>query len=57
MTTLAISGPIRPLLEPRLPADLDVRWFMTKEEALEAVPDAEIGWFDMYEQEAMVVTL
>ncbi|MEL7197586.1 MAG: D-2-hydroxyacid dehydrogenase [Pseudomonadota bacterium] len=57
MTILAISGLIRPLLEPRLPSDLDVRWFMTKEEALEAVPDAEIGWFDMYEQEAMAATL
>ena len=57
MTTLALSGLIRPLLEPRLPKGLDVRWFMTKEEALEAVPDAEIGWFDMYEQEAMAETL
>lgn len=57
MTILAISGLIRPLLEPRLPDDLDVRWFMTKEEALKAVPEAEIGWFDMYEQDAMVETL
>ncbi len=57
MTTLAISGLIRPLLEPQLPSDLDVRWFMTHEEALEAVPDAEIGWFDMYDQDAMVATL
>ena len=57
MTILALSGLIRPLLEPRLPKDLEVRWFMTKEEALEAVPDAEIGWFDMYEQEAMAETL
>jgi phosphoglycerate dehydrogenase-like enzyme len=57
MTILAISGLIRPLLEPRLPSDLDVRWFMTKEEALTAVPEAEIGWFDMYEQEAMADTL
>jgi len=57
MTILALSGLIRPLLEPRLPDDLDVRWFMTKEEALEAVPEAEIGWFDMYEQEAMADTL
>ncbi len=57
MTTLAISGLIRPLLEPRLPDDVDVRWFMTHEEALEAVPEAEIGWFDMYDQDAMVATL
>ena len=57
MTILALSGLIRPLLEPRLPGGLEVRWFMTKEEALTAVPDAEIGWFDMYEQDAMAETL
>lgn len=57
MTILALSGLIRPLLEPRLPKGLDVRWFMTKEEALMAVPEAEIGWFDMYEQDAMAETL
>ena len=57
MTILALSGLIRPLLEPRLPDDLDVRWFMTKEEALDAVPEAEIGWFDMYEKDAMADTL
>ncbi|TNE43893.1 MAG: D-2-hydroxyacid dehydrogenase [Sphingomonadales bacterium] len=57
MTILALSALIRPLLEPRLPADLDVRWFGTHEEALEAVADAEIGWFDMYDQAAMADTL
>ena len=57
MTTLAISGLIRPMLEPRLPQGLDVRWFMTKEEALGAVTEAEIGWFDMYDQQAMAETL
>jgi len=57
MTTLAISGLIRPLLEPRLPDDLSVRWFMTPEEAKEAVKGAEIGWFDMNDQAAMAETL
>ena len=57
MTTLAISGLIRPLLEPRLPGDLDVRWFMTADEAKEAVKGAEIGWFDMNDQQAMAETL
>jgi len=56
-TTLAISGLIRPLLEPRLPDDLEVRWFMTREEALEAVKGAQIGWFDMNDTDAMVATL
>ena len=52
-TTLALSGLIRPLLEPRLPPGLDVRWFMSAEEAIEAVAGAEIGWFDMYDHAAM----
>lgn len=57
MTILALSGLIRPMLEARLPANLDVRWFMTHDEALEAVADAEIGWFDMNDQQAMAETL
>ncbi len=56
-TTLAISGLIRPLLESRLPADLDVRWFMTPAEALEAVKGAEIGWFDSNNKDDMVASL
>ncbi len=57
MTTLAISGLIRPLLEQQLPKDLDVRWFMSPEEAQDAVKGAEIGWFDMNDKDAMVATL
>ncbi len=57
MTSLAISGLIRPLLEPRLPQGLDVRWFVTHEEALEAVKGAEIGWFDSNSKEDMVRSL
>jgi phosphoglycerate dehydrogenase-like enzyme len=57
MTTLAISGLIRPMLEARLPEGLDVRWFMTHEEAQVAVADAEIGWFDMNDKDAMAETL
>jgi len=53
MTVLALSSLIRPLIEERLPEGLDVRWFSTKEEALEAAAEAEIGWFDMYDREAM----
>ncbi|MEM1053660.1 MAG: D-2-hydroxyacid dehydrogenase [Pseudomonadota bacterium] len=57
MIKLAASGLIRPLLEPQLPADLEVSWFLTHEEALEAVKGAEIGWFDMNEKEAMAKAL
>ena len=56
-TVLAISGLIRPLLEPRLPDDLDVRWFMTPEQAIEAVKGAEIGWFDSNNKDDMVKSL
>lgn len=57
MTILAVSGLIRPMLESRLPEGLDVRWFMSAEEAVTAVADAEIGWFDMNDKEAMAATL
>jgi phosphoglycerate dehydrogenase-like enzyme len=57
MTILAVSGLIRPMLEARLPKGLDVRWFMSAEEAREAVAEAEIGWFDMNDQAAMAETL
>ncbi|MFL0671558.1 MAG: D-2-hydroxyacid dehydrogenase [Erythrobacter sp.] len=57
MTILAISGLIRPMLESRLPQGLDVRWFMNHDEAMAAVADAEIGWFDMNDQAAMAETL
>lgn len=57
MTIAAISGLIRPMLEHRLPPGLDVRWFMSHEEAMEAVAYAEIGWFDMNDKEAMAETL
>jgi phosphoglycerate dehydrogenase-like enzyme len=56
-TILAVSGLIRPMLESRLPEGLDVRWFMSAEEAVTAVADAEIGWFDMNDKEAMAATL
>lgn len=57
MTIAAISALLRPLLESQLPAALDVRWFMTPEEAMQSAPDAEIGWFDMYDQPAMIETI
>ncbi|MFZ9395450.1 MAG: D-2-hydroxyacid dehydrogenase [Erythrobacter sp.] len=57
MTIVALSALMRPMLEPLLPAGLDVRWFATREEALAVAPEAEIGWFDMYDQQAMADTV
>lgn len=37
----------RPLLEPYLPADLDVAWFVTLDEAKAGIAEAEIAWVDM----------
>ncbi|MBJ6122036.1 D-2-hydroxyacid dehydrogenase [Sphingomonas mollis] len=37
----------RPLLEPHLPADLNVAWFATPDEAKAAIAEAEIAWVDM----------
>lgn len=53
MTIAVMAGIVRPLIEPQLPEGIDVRWFMSKEEALELAPLAEIGWFDMYDKKDM----
>lgn len=52
-TKLVMAGLVRPLIEPRLPEWVEPHWFMTREEALEVAPLAEIGWFDMYDKEMM----
>ena len=53
MTIATLPALVRPLLEPHLPDWVDARWFMTKDEAFALAPDAEIGWFDMYEKRDM----
>lgn len=50
MSTAVLSALVRPLIEGRLPNDIDARWFMSKEEAFALAPQAEIGWFDMYDK-------
>ncbi len=54
MTTAVLSALIRPLVEPRLPDWVEAKWFMSKEEALELAPQAEIGWFDFTQPGPMV---
>ncbi len=54
MTKAVMSALIRPLVEPRLPDWVEPMWFMTKEQALEMAPEAEIGWFDLNEKEPMI---
>lgn len=57
MTVAALSAMIRPLIEPQLPEWIEPLWFASREEALEVAPRAEIGWFDMYDHEAMAETV
>lgn len=54
MTVVVLSGLIRPLLEGQLPADLEVRWFMSTQQALEFAPQADIGWFDLNDKAEMI---
>lgn len=44
---LVLPALARPLIEPHLPADAEVRWFTSSEEAFDMAPGAEIGWLDM----------
>jgi phosphoglycerate dehydrogenase-like enzyme len=57
MTIIVLSALMRPMLEPQLPAGLDVHWFATKAEALDLAPRADIGWFDMYDKRDMAAII
>jgi len=56
-TVTVLSGLIRPLVENRLPDWVEPRFFMTKEEAMDLAPEAEIGWFDMYDKLDMAAAI
>lgn len=56
-TVTVLSGLIRPLVESRLPDWVEPRFFMSKEEALNLSPTAEIGWFDMYDKKDMATVI
>jgi phosphoglycerate dehydrogenase-like enzyme len=56
-TKLVMSGLVRPLIEPRLPDWIDPHFFMSKDEALALAPQAEIGWFDMYDKGDMATVI
>ncbi|MBL9071763.1 MAG: D-2-hydroxyacid dehydrogenase [Sphingopyxis sp.] len=57
MTVTVLSGLIRPLVEGRLPDWVEPRFFQSKEEAMSLAPEAEIGWFDMYEKRDMAAAI
>ncbi|WP_267381935.1 MULTISPECIES: D-2-hydroxyacid dehydrogenase [unclassified Sphingomonas] len=47
----------RPLLENRLPGDLEVTWFAIAEEAKAGIADAEIAWVDMNDTAQVSATI
>ncbi len=54
MTIAVLSGLVRPLVEPHLPAGIEPRWFGSVDEMLSLAPEAEIGWFDLDKKEPMI---
>ena len=56
-TVTVLSGMIRPLVENRLPDWVEPRFFLSKEEAMALAPEAEIGWFDMYDKKDMAAAI
>jgi phosphoglycerate dehydrogenase-like enzyme len=52
-TIAVLSALIRPAIEPDLPDWVEPRWFASTDELLELVPEAEIGWFDLYDHAPM----
>ncbi len=53
MTTILLSGLLRPMLEHRLPQGFDVLWFKSTEEAIELAPRADIAWCDLNDKADM----
>ena len=56
-TVAVLPAAARALLEPLLPDTLDVRWFASRQEAMEMGPGAEIGWLDMIDKDAMAAAI
>ena len=52
-TIAVLSALIRPAIEPDLPDWVEPSWFASTDELLELVPEAEIGWFDLYDHAPM----
>ena len=53
MTVVVLNAMARPLLEPQLPDWVEPRWFSNEPEMLAAAPEAEIGWFDAWQFNAV----
>lgn len=52
MTIAVLPALARPLVEAYLPKQIEARWWETGEELVALAPEAEIGWFDMFDKTA-----
>lgn len=52
-TVAVLNAMARPLLEVRLPDWVEPRWFANAEELFALAPEAEIGWYDAWEFNAV----
>ncbi|WP_298283337.1 D-2-hydroxyacid dehydrogenase [Novosphingobium sp.] len=53
MTVLVMNAMAAPLLEGRLPDGIEPRFFRSADELFALAPQAEIGWFDLYQPGGM----
>jgi phosphoglycerate dehydrogenase-like enzyme len=52
VTTALLTAQARPILDGRLPAGIEPLWWETPEQLVDLAPQAEIGWFDMFDKTA-----
>jgi len=52
MTIALITAQARPIVEGRLPPGIEPLWWETPEQLVDLAPQAEIGWFDMFDKTA-----
>lgn len=50
--TALLTAQARPVLEGRLPAGIAPLWWETPEQLVDLAPQAQIGWFDMFDKTA-----
>jgi phosphoglycerate dehydrogenase-like enzyme len=56
-TVAVLNALARPLLEPHQPDWLEARYYTTTEELYALAPEAEIGWFDLFNTDDMSVAI
>ena len=57
MIIAVLPALVRGLVEPHLPAAIEARWWASAEDLARFAPEAEIGWFDMNDQAAMLAAV